>query len=64
VTRVSAVVVSHRGAADLRHSLPALAPQVDEIVVVANIPGSVDAVPAGTRVLRGERESRHRRDDR
>ena len=38
---VSAVVVSHGHAAELEVSLAALAPQVDEIVVVANIPGSV-----------------------
>jgi N-acetylglucosaminyl-diphospho-decaprenol L-rhamnosyltransferase len=55
VTRVSAVVVSHGGAADLRDSLPALAPQVEELLVVANVPGSVDAVPDGTRVLENER---------
>jgi len=55
VTRVSAVVVSHGGAADLRESLPALAPQVDELVVVANVPGSVDDVPAGVRVMHNAR---------
>ena len=52
---VSAVVVSHGGADDLRLSLPALAPQVDEVVVVANAAGSVDELPAGTRVLENER---------
>jgi GT2 family glycosyltransferase len=55
VTQVSAVVVSHGGAADLSESLPALAPQVDEVVVVANVPGSVGDVPAGTRVLANAR---------
>jgi GT2 family glycosyltransferase len=55
VTRVSAVVVSHGGAAELRESLPALAPQVDELVVIANVPGSVDEVPPGTLVVRNER---------
>jgi GT2 family glycosyltransferase len=55
MTRVSAVVVSHGGAADLRGSLPALAPQVDELVVIANLPGSADGVPPGTRVLENER---------
>ena len=55
MTRVSAVVVSHGGAADLRESLPALVPQVDELVVIANVPGSVDDVPAGARVVRNER---------
>jgi GT2 family glycosyltransferase len=55
VTRVSAVVVSHGGAAELRESLPALSPQVDELVVIANVPGSVDDVPPGTHVLVSER---------
>ena len=50
--RVSAIVVSHGHAAELARSLPALAPQVDELVVVANRPGSVPAtLPAETRVL-------------
>ena len=39
--KVSAVVVSHGHARELERSLPALAPQVDELVVVANLPGSV-----------------------
>jgi hypothetical protein len=55
VTRVSAVVVSHGGASELPASLAALAPQVDELVVVANVPGSVGETPAGTRVLENER---------
>ena len=38
--RVSAIVVSHGNAAELAESLPALAPQVDELVVIANVPGS------------------------
>src|SRR5262245_42537013 len=50
--KVSAVVISHGHAEELRHSLPALAPQVDELVVIANIPGSVPAkLPPGTRVV-------------
>jgi len=49
--KVSAVVVSHGHAAELERSLPALAPQVDELLVVANLPGSVEHVPEGTRVL-------------
>jgi GT2 family glycosyltransferase len=53
--KVSGVVVSHGHAADLERSLPALAPQVDELLVVANLPGSVGEVPAGTRVLANER---------
>ena len=38
---VSAVVVSHGHARELERSLPALAPQVDELVVISNLPGSV-----------------------
>jgi GT2 family glycosyltransferase len=50
--KVSAVVISHGHAKELEHSLPALAPQVDELVVIANIPGSVPgALPPGTRVI-------------
>ena len=52
---VSAVVVSHGHARELRTLLPALAPQVDEVVVVANVAGSVGEVPAGVRVLHNER---------
>jgi GT2 family glycosyltransferase len=50
--KVSAVVISHGHATELRRSLPALAPQVDELVVVANIPGSIpDELPTGVRVV-------------
>src|SRR6266576_1407969 len=53
--KVSAVVISHGHAAELEDSLPALAPQVDELLVIANIPGSVpDALPQGARVLENE----------
>jgi N-acetylglucosaminyl-diphospho-decaprenol L-rhamnosyltransferase len=52
---ISAVVVSHGQAAELERSLPALLPQVDEMVVVANVPGSVRDVPDGVRVLGNER---------
>jgi GT2 family glycosyltransferase len=48
---VSAVVVSHGDATDLAASLPVLADQVDEVVVIANVPGSVGDVPAGVRVV-------------
>lgn len=48
---VSAVVVSHGHARELERSLPALVPQVDEVLVIANVPGSVGAVPEGVRVL-------------
>ena len=52
---VSAVVVSHGHAAELERSLPALAQQVDELLVVSNFPGSVGSVPTGARVLENER---------
>lgn len=52
--KVSAVVVSHGHAAELERSLPALGPQVDELVVVANLPGSVGVVPEGVRVVENE----------
>jgi GT2 family glycosyltransferase len=48
-------VVSHGHAAELAESLPALAPQVDEIVVVANVPDSLPAELHGARVIRNER---------
>ncbi|MGH3003910.1 MAG: glycosyltransferase [Gaiellaceae bacterium] len=38
---VAAIVVSHGHPLELRESLPALEPQVDELVVIANVPGSV-----------------------
>jgi GT2 family glycosyltransferase len=53
--RVSAVVVSHGHADELGRSLPALAAQVDEVLVIANIPGSVREVPGGVRVLENPR---------
>jgi GT2 family glycosyltransferase len=53
--KVSAVVVSHGHTEQLERSLPALRPQVDEIVVVANTPRSVSAVPEGVRVLENPR---------
>jgi len=52
---VSAVVVSHGHAQELRASLPALLGQVDEIVVVANVPGSVGELPDDVRILRNDR---------
>jgi N-acetylglucosaminyl-diphospho-decaprenol L-rhamnosyltransferase len=49
---VSAVVVSHEHAAELTRLLPALVPQVDETVVISNLPGSVaHPIPDGVRVL-------------
>lgn len=55
--KVSAVVVSHGHAEELKRSLPLLAPQVDELLLVANpVPGSVpEPLPDGVRVLRNER---------
>jgi N-acetylglucosaminyl-diphospho-decaprenol L-rhamnosyltransferase len=50
--KVSAVVVSHEGARELAESLPALEPQVDELLVIANVPGST---PPGIAALENER---------
>jgi len=53
--KVSAVVISHGHADELAVSLPALAPQVDELLVIANIPGSLPPeLPEGARVLANE----------
>jgi GT2 family glycosyltransferase len=49
--KVSAVIVSHGHAAELRASLPALLPQVDEVLVVANVPGSAVDLPEVVRVV-------------
>jgi N-acetylglucosaminyl-diphospho-decaprenol L-rhamnosyltransferase len=49
--RVSAVVVSHGQAEELMRSLSALAPQVDELVVIANVPGSALSTPPMAHVL-------------
>jgi hypothetical protein len=46
--KVAAVVVSHGHPRELEESLPALRPQVDELVVIANVPGSV---PAGVEAV-------------
>jgi GT2 family glycosyltransferase len=53
--KVSAVVVSHGHAAQLEHSLHALVGQVDETLVIANVPGSVGALPEGVRMLENPR---------
>ena len=53
--KVSAVVVSHGHAAELPLSLSALAPQVDETLVIANLPGSADGVSSDVRVLENQR---------
>jgi N-acetylglucosaminyl-diphospho-decaprenol L-rhamnosyltransferase len=49
--KVAAVVVSHGNAVELDRLLPVLAPQVDELVVVANVPGSVGALPRGASLI-------------
>jgi GT2 family glycosyltransferase len=48
---ISAVVVSHGHRDELGESLPALVLQVDEIVLVANLPGSLPEDTHGARVL-------------
>ncbi len=55
--KVSALVISTGPdeAQLLEGSVPALQSQVDELVVVANGPGSVNGVPAGVRVLENQR---------
>jgi N-acetylglucosaminyl-diphospho-decaprenol L-rhamnosyltransferase len=53
--KVSAVVVSHGHREQLGALLPALRPQVDELVIVANAPGSEPPDPGDARVLRNER---------
>jgi N-acetylglucosaminyl-diphospho-decaprenol L-rhamnosyltransferase len=52
--KVSAVVVSHGHAAEVDRLLPVLVPQVDEAVVVANLPGSA-GVAQGARVIENAR---------
>ena len=58
MSRVSAIVVSHGHARELETLLPALAPQVDELVVIANAPGSVPQVLSmsghATRILENQ----------
>jgi N-acetylglucosaminyl-diphospho-decaprenol L-rhamnosyltransferase len=49
--KVAAVVVSHGHPLELGQSLPALEPQVDELVVIANVPGSV---PPGVEAVHNE----------
>jgi hypothetical protein len=57
--RVSAVVVSHGHARELETLVPVLEPQVDELVVVANTPGSLPPDLAATvRVLENARPLR------
>jgi GT2 family glycosyltransferase len=53
--KVSAVVVSHGHATELARLLPALVPQVDETVVIANAPGSAEDVSDDVRLLENPR---------
>ncbi|HET6601760.1 MAG TPA: glycosyltransferase, partial [Gaiella sp.] len=56
---VSAVVVSHGHARELETLVPVLEPQVDELVVVANTPGSAPpGLPPSIRVLENARPLR------
>ena len=50
--KVAAVVVSHGHAEEVGALLPALEPQVDELVVIANLPGSA---PGGVRAIENQR---------
>ena len=53
--RVSGVVVSHGQADQLAVCLEALSPEVDELVVVGNVPGSVGELPDGALLVERER---------
>jgi GT2 family glycosyltransferase len=48
---ISPIVVSHRHRAELAESLPAVAPHVDELVVISNVPGSEPEDACGGRVF-------------
>jgi N-acetylglucosaminyl-diphospho-decaprenol L-rhamnosyltransferase len=52
---VSAVVVSHGHADEVERLVPVLRPQVDELVLIENVRGSVRGEPEGARVVRNER---------
>ncbi len=52
---VSAVVVSHGHADEIERLVPVLRPQVDELVLIENVRGSVRGEPEGARVVRNER---------
>ena len=53
--KVSAVVVSHGHRSELAESLPALRPQVDELIVIANVPGSAPGDDQDARVISNDR---------
>ena len=52
---VSAIVVSHGHAEEVEALVPLLRQQVDELVLIENVPGSVRAEPEDARVLRNAR---------
>ena len=52
---VAAVVVTHGPEPELGSCLGALAPQVDELVVVANLPAEQSGLPPGAGILENER---------
>jgi GT2 family glycosyltransferase len=54
-SRISGIVVSHGHARELEASLPALAPQVAELVLVANVAGSLPANLHGARLIENDR---------
>jgi GT2 family glycosyltransferase len=51
---ISGIVVTHGPNADLERCLASLAPQVDELVVIANLPLELE-LPAGARLIENER---------
>jgi GT2 family glycosyltransferase len=51
---VSGVVVTHGPSPSLERCIAALGPQVDELIVVANLPGAHEA-PAGVRMVESDR---------
>jgi GT2 family glycosyltransferase len=51
---IAAVVVAHGAQPELRRCVESLAPQVDEVVVVSNIPADLD-LPGGVRVIDNDR---------
>jgi N-acetylglucosaminyl-diphospho-decaprenol L-rhamnosyltransferase len=52
---ISAIVVSHGHRAELAESLPAVAPHVDELLVIANVSDSAPDDPCGARVIENAR---------
>jgi GT2 family glycosyltransferase len=52
---ISAIVVSHGHRAELAESLPAVAPHVDELVVIANVARSLSDDTCGARVIENAR---------